>query len=59
MNKFDSFGKKAGLYHRLYMYSLPASLFLIYASNTRTFGLILLIFGIPFFWKLRNNSIGE
>ena len=55
--EFDIFGWKTGLYHRLFLYTLPISILLIYASNTRTFGIILFLVGIPLFWNLRGREI--
>jgi hypothetical protein len=55
--KFDAFGFKVGMYHRLYMYSLPAGLLFIYFANTRFFGLFILLIALPIFWKLRNSAL--
>jgi len=53
------FGARAGLYHRLFLISLPVGLFLLYASNTRLLGGIILIFGIPSFRSLRNKEVSK
>ena len=58
-NSFDMFGARAGLYHRLFLISLPVGLFLLYASNTRLLGGIILIFGIPSFRSLRNKEVSK
>ena len=57
--EFDIFGWKTGLYHRLFLFTLPVSILLIYASNTRTFGIILFLVGIPLFWNLRSRELGK
>ena len=58
-NSFDIFSTKAGIYHRLFLISLPIGLFFLYASNTRVLGGIILIFGIPAFWNLRNKEVDK
>ena len=53
------FSAKAGIYHRLFLISLPIGLFFLYPTNTRVLGGIILILGIPAFRSLRNKEVDK
>ena len=58
-DSFDMLSAKAGIYHRLFLISLPIGLFFLYPTNTRVLGGIILILGIPAFRSLRNKEVDK
>tara|TARA_X000000950_G_C13778632_1_gene604117 strand:+ start:159 stop:395 length:237 start_codon:yes stop_codon:yes gene_type:complete len=56
-NKFDNFGWKVGIYHRLFALSLPLAVVLIFGFEQVGIGLTVFIVGIPLFWNLRSREL--
>ena len=56
-NKFDNFGLKVGIYHRLFALSLPLAAILIFGFELIGIGLTVFFVGIPLFWNLRSQEL--
>jgi len=56
-NKFDNFGWKVGIYHRLFALSLPLAAILIFGFELVGIGLSVFFIGIPLFWNLRSREL--
>ena len=56
-NKFDNFGWKVGIYHRLFALSLPLAAILIFGFELVVIGLSVFFIGIPLFWNLRSREL--
>ena len=57
MFEFFKFGFFPGLFHLLFMSTLPLAIFL-WIGEARTFAVIIFLLGAPFFRALRNRSLG-
>lgn len=56
-NKFDNFGLKVGIYHRLFALSLPLAVILIFGFELIGIGFSVFFVGIPLFWNLRSREL--
>jgi hypothetical protein len=54
--EYFRFGLLPGIYHLLYMLTLPIAVLLM-IGNEIFIGILVLIVGVPLFWSLRNKSI--